>query len=48
MASRSYDLQYCECQFRGMPEAHSAEAVGISIWTQRGRVRLIDLNPPLK
>jgi hypothetical protein len=30
-------------QFRGMLQAHSAEAVGISILTQRGRVRLEDL-----
>src|ERR1700685_3451606 len=32
-----------EYQFRGMLQAHSAEAVGISILTQRGRVRLTDL-----
>ena len=32
-----------EYQFRGMLQAHSAETVGISIWTQRGRVRLADL-----
>src|SRR5271156_6095210 len=32
-----------EYQFRGMLQAHSAEAVGISILTQRGRVRLSDL-----
>jgi hypothetical protein len=32
-----------EYQFRGMLEAHSAEAVGVSILTQRGRVRLSDL-----
>ena len=32
-----------EYQFRGMLQAHSAEAVGISILTQRGRVRLADL-----
>jgi hypothetical protein len=30
-------------QFRGMLQAHSAEAVGTSILTQRGRVRLADL-----
>jgi hypothetical protein len=40
-----------EYQFRGMLQAHSAEAVGISILTQRGRVRLSDLttvsSPPL-
>jgi hypothetical protein len=30
-------------QFRGMLQAHSAEAVGVSILTQRGRVRLADL-----
>jgi hypothetical protein len=29
--------------FRGMIQAHSAEAAGISILTQRGRVRLADL-----
>ena len=32
-----------EYQFRGMLQAHSAESVGISILTQRGRVRLADL-----
>ena len=32
-----------EYQFRGMLQAHSAETVGISIFTQRGRVRLTDL-----
>ena len=32
-----------EYQFRGMLHAHSAEAVGISILTQRGRVKLADL-----
>jgi hypothetical protein len=32
-----------EYQFRGMLQAHSAEAVGVSILTQRGRVRLVDL-----
>jgi hypothetical protein len=32
-----------EYQFRGMLQAHSAETVGISIMTQRGRVRLADL-----
>jgi hypothetical protein len=32
-----------EYQFRGMLQAHSAEAVGVSILTQRGRVRLTDL-----
>jgi hypothetical protein len=32
-----------EYQFRGMLHAHSAETVGISILTQRGRVRLTDL-----
>jgi hypothetical protein len=32
-----------EYQFRGMLEAHSAETVGTSILTQRGRVRLTDL-----
>jgi hypothetical protein len=32
-----------EYQFRGMLEAHSAETVGISIWTQHGQVRLADL-----
>ena len=32
-----------EYQFRGMLPAHSAEAVGVSILTQRGRVRLADL-----
>jgi hypothetical protein len=32
-----------EYQFRGMIQAHSAETVGISILTQRGRVRLTDL-----
>jgi hypothetical protein len=32
-----------EYQFRGMLEAHSAETVGMSILTQRGRVRLTDL-----
>src|SRR6202041_4197005 len=32
-----------EYQFRGMLQAHSAETVGISILTQRGRVRLTDL-----
>jgi len=32
-----------EYQFRGMLHAHSAETVGISILTQRGRVRLADL-----
>src|SRR5580658_3984045 len=32
-----------EYQFRGMLQAHSAETVGMSILTQRGRVRLIDL-----
>src|ERR1700679_2697318 len=32
-----------EYQFRGMLEAHSAEAIGTSILTQRGRVRLTDL-----
>jgi hypothetical protein len=30
-------------QFRGMLQAHSAETVGISIWTQHGRVLLADL-----
>ena len=30
-------------QFRGMLQPHSAEAVSISILTQRGRVRLADL-----
>jgi hypothetical protein len=32
-----------EYQFRGMLPAHSAENVGMSILTQRGRVRLTDL-----
>jgi hypothetical protein len=32
-----------EYQFRGLLEAHSAEVVGVSILTQRGRVRLSDL-----
>jgi hypothetical protein len=32
-----------EYQFRGLLQAHSAETVGMSILTQRGRVRLIDL-----
>jgi hypothetical protein len=32
-----------EYQFRGMLQAHSAETVGTSILTQRGRVRLSDL-----
>jgi hypothetical protein len=32
-----------EYQFRGMLQAHSAETVGTSILTQRGRVRLNDL-----
>lgn len=32
-----------EYQFRGMLQPHSAEAVGISILTQRGRVWLDDL-----
>src|ERR1700759_3932606 len=32
-----------EYQFRGMLQAHSAETVGTSILTQRGRVRLVDL-----
>jgi hypothetical protein len=32
-----------EYQFRGMLQAHSSETVGISILTQRGRVRLTDL-----
>jgi hypothetical protein len=32
-----------EYQFRGMLQAHSAETVGASILTQRGRVRLTDL-----
>jgi hypothetical protein len=32
-----------EYQFRGMLQAHAAEAVGISILTQRGRVVLADL-----
>lgn len=32
-----------EYQFRGMLQAHSAESVGTSILTQRGRVRLADL-----
>jgi YD repeat-containing protein len=32
-----------EYQFRGMLQAHSAESVGTSILTQRGRVRLTDL-----
>jgi hypothetical protein len=32
-----------EYQFRGMLQAHSAETVGTSILTQRGRVRLTDL-----
>ena len=32
-----------EYQFRGMLQAHSAETVGTSILTQRGRVRLADL-----
>jgi hypothetical protein len=32
-----------EYQFRGMLQAHSAETVGMSILTQRGRVRLVDL-----
>jgi hypothetical protein len=32
-----------EYQFRGMLQAHSAENLGTSILTQRGRVRLIDL-----
>ena len=32
-----------EYQFRGMLQAHSAENVGVSILTQRGRVRLNDL-----
>jgi hypothetical protein len=34
-----------EYQFRGMLEGHSAEAVGISILTQRGRIPLSDLAP---
>src|SRR3984957_16062639 len=32
-----------EYQFRGMLPAHSAETVGMSILTQRGRVRLTEL-----
>ena len=32
-----------EYQFRGMLQAHPAESVGMSILTQRGRVRLTDL-----
>ena len=32
-----------EYQFRGMLQAHSAETVGVSILTQRGRIRLADL-----
>jgi hypothetical protein len=32
-----------EYQFRGMLHAHSAETIGISILTQRGRVKLADL-----
>jgi hypothetical protein len=32
-----------EYQFRGMIQAHSSETVGISILTQRGRVRLTEL-----
>jgi hypothetical protein len=32
-----------EYQFRGMLQPHSAEAVSISILTQRGRIRLADL-----
>jgi hypothetical protein len=32
-----------EYQFRGMLQAHPAETLGISILTQRGRVRLTDL-----
>jgi hypothetical protein len=32
-----------EYQFRGMLQAHSAETLGTSILTQRGRVRLTDL-----
>ena len=32
-----------EYQFRSMLQAHSAEAVGVSILTQRGRVRLSEL-----
>jgi len=32
-----------EYQFRGLVQAHSSETVGISILTQRGRVRLTDL-----
>jgi hypothetical protein len=32
-----------EYQFRGMLQGHAAEPVGISILTQRGRVRLADL-----
>jgi hypothetical protein len=32
-----------EYQFRGMLQAHSAETVGTSILTQRGRVQLTDL-----
>ncbi len=32
-----------EYQFRGMLQAHSAESVGTSILTQRGRVQLTDL-----
>jgi hypothetical protein len=38
-----------EYQFRGMLHEHSAETVGTSILTQRGRVRLTDLvivSPP--
>jgi hypothetical protein len=34
-----------EYQFRGMLQAHSAESVGISILTQRGRILLADLVP---
>ncbi len=32
-----------EFQFRGMLRAHASEAIGISILTQRGRIRLSDL-----
>jgi hypothetical protein len=32
-----------EYQFRGMLQAHPAENLGISILTQRGRIRLTDL-----
>jgi hypothetical protein len=32
-----------EYQFRGMLQAHPAEGVGISILTQRGRIKLADL-----